>query len=267
MEAKPTAPTETPSLVPAKDGIGWPIALPFVRIALVGLAALATAAVLAGLGQPSSPAAVWTFSSLYLLPVNILSLLLVRALVHRAGSTLRAMIGFDRARLGRDILWGLLWIAVLYLPFALAIIGTMFALFGAAAFDSFEAVFAPDVDRLPAMTTAVAAILGIVAVLTFAPINAPAEELVFRGYSQGRLASRPIASVLIPSLAFGLQHVFFASTVPGMIVYAIAFFVWGIGSALIYRFQARLMPLIVAHFLVNLVTSLPALVVPFIAGA
>jgi membrane protease YdiL (CAAX protease family) len=266
MRTKQETPAETPGAIRAGGALTWPIALPFLRIALVVLAALATAGVLAGLGQPSGPAAVWTFSTLYLLPVNLVSLLLVRRLVHREGSTLRAMIGFDRGRVGRDILWGLLWIAVLYLPFAGAIVGTMFALFGTAAFESFDAVFAPAVDQLPFMDPTVAIVLGLVAVLTFAPINAPTEELVYRGYSQGRLAAWPVASVLLPSLAFGLQHVFFATTVPGMVVYAVAFFVWGLGSALIYRRQGRLVPLIVAHFIVNLLTSLPALIVPFVAG-
>jgi membrane protease YdiL (CAAX protease family) len=49
-----------------------------------------------------------------------------------------------------------------------------------------------------------------------------------------------------------------------MVVYGVAFFVWGLGSALIYRWQRRLMPLIIAHFLVNLMSTLPALILPFI---
>src|SRR5690606_7669014 len=102
--------------------------LPFARVGLVGLVALATMAVFAGLGQPSGIAAAASVSSLTLLPVNVLTLLVLRRIVHGEGTTLRAMIGFERARLGTDVLWGLLWIMVLYLPFAGAIVGTMFAL-------------------------------------------------------------------------------------------------------------------------------------------
>lgn len=243
---------------------GWPIGLPYLRVGLVAIAAGLTAVGFGIAGEPGGAASVSLVAALYLLPVNVICLLLVRSLVHREGRTLRELIGFDRARLGRDIAWGLLWIVVLYLPFAGAIIGTMAALFGGEAFDSFERVFAPDAAALPSFGTPVLIVIAAVTVLTFAPLNAPTEELVFRGYSQGGLWHRPVLSVLLPSIAFGLQHVVFAPTVPGMVVFAVAFFVWGLGSALIYRVQRRLMPLIIAHFIVNLATSAPALVVPFL---
>lgn len=247
-----------------RERLAWPIALPYVRVGLVAIAAALTALILTIIGQPAGAASVSLVAALYLLPVNVLCLLLVRRLVHREGGTLRAMIGFDRARLGRDLGWGLLWIVVLYVPFAGAIIGTMFALFGGEAFASFERVFAPDAAAIPSFGTPLLLTIAVIAVLTFAPLNAPTEELVFRGYSQGGLWRRPVLSVLLPSIAFGLQHVAFAPTVPGMVVFAVAFFVWGVGSALIYRAQRRLMPLIIAHFIVNLATSAPALVVPFL---
>jgi len=239
-----------------------PALLPFARVAAVALATLATMGLLAIADQPSGLAAAGSLSALVLLPLNIVTLLVLRRVVHAEGTTLRAMLGFDRARLGRDILWGLLWIMVLYVPFAGAIIGTMFALYGGDAFVSFEAVFAPDVTELPSMSMAASIVFAVLVVLTFAPLNAPTEELLFRGYSQGRL--RGVAAIVVPSLAFGLQHVFFASTVPGMLVLGIAFFVWGLGSALIFRWQGRLMPLVVAHFVVNLFTSAPALILPFV---
>lgn len=242
------------------------IGLPWLRVAMVAAVWAGSMGVLALLGQPAGPAAASVFSGLTLLPVNIASLLLVRALVHREGGTLRALAGFDRRRLGSDILWGLLWLMVLWLPFAAAIMGAMAAMYGTGAVAAFETVFAPDAAQLPALTPVAGAVFGILAVLTFAPLNAPTEEFVYRGYAQGRLqrAGRPVLAVLLPSLAFGVQHVFFATTVPGMLVLGVAFVVWGLGSALIYRWQGRLMPLIIAHFIVNLGTSAPALVLPFV---
>ncbi|GAA3738908.1 hypothetical protein GCM10022239_13060 [Leifsonia bigeumensis] len=267
MAPQAELPTTATAASPARSsGAGWPFALPFVRVALTGVAALSTAGVLALAGQPSGLPSVSIFAALFLLPVNIVSFLLVRRLVHRAGSSIRSLIGYGRARLGRDILWGLLWILVLYVPFALAIVGTMFVLFGADAFTSFEAVFAPDPGEIPALGTVASIIFAVVVFVSFAPLNAPTEELVYRGYSQGGLAAYPVIAILAPSFAFGLQHIFFASTVPGMLVYGVAFFVWGIGSALIYRRQGRLMPLIVAHLLVNLATTVPALLLPFVLG-
>ncbi len=246
----------------------WPLALPWARVALVAIAALVTTGIIAATGQSVGLATAALFAALYLLPVNLLCLFAVRRLVHNEGGTLRAMIGFDPARLGRDILWGLLWLCVLYLPFVLAIIGTMFALYGADLFSHFESVFAPDQATLPPISTAAAIIIGIVVVLTFAPLNAPTEELVFHGYSQGRIQTlwgeRAVA-IILPSIAFSVQHIFFATSADGMLVYAVAFLVWGVGAGVIYQLQRRLMPLIVAHVIVNLATSVPALILPFFA--
>lgn len=247
----------------------WRIALPWLRVALVAIAALGTSAVLLILGQPSGIAAVSTFGAIYLLPINILSLVLVRWLLRREGSSIRELIGFDRSRLGRDIGWGTVWLMVLWIPFTVAIMGTMFALYGDGIFGAFETVFAPDAASIPALGFAGSLVFAVVAVLTFAPLNAPAEELVFRGHPggpRGAEGRRPglVVAVLLPSIAFGVQHMVFAATVPAMLVYAVAFFAWGLGSALIYRWQRRLMPLIIAHVIVNLFTSLPSLILPFV---
>lgn len=258
VPTKVTAPTTTMS-------IAWPLALPWVRIGMVALAALATSGILSLLGQPAGPEAVGTLSALYLLPVNILTLVIVARLLRREGSSLRQLIGFDRARLGRDTAWGFLWLVVLWIPFVAAIMGTMAALYGGSMFTAFETVFVPAEATYPTWGFAVALTLAIVTFVTFAPLNAPAEEVAYRGYAQGRLARRmPVLAVLLPSIAFGIQHIFFATTLTGMLVYGVAFFAWGLGSALIYHWQRRLMPLIIAHVLVNLFTSMPALILPFV---
>jgi membrane protease YdiL (CAAX protease family) len=256
----------------AETARGWPprgsvppLAFAFLRVPLVAAAALVTVGMLAAAGiAVKFPAS--TLSALYLAPVNIASLLLLRWVLHREGRRVRDLIGFDRARLRRDILWGLLWLMVLYLPFASAIIGTMFLLYGGDAFTSFESVFVP-ATGYPVMPQALAIGFAVIVVVTFAPLNAPTEELVYRGYSQGGLSAALDSKwlvVVIPAIGFGLQHIFFAATAPGMLVFAVAFFIWGLGSGIIYQKQGRLMPLIVCHLIVNLFTSLPALIVPFV---
>lgn len=246
-------------------GLALPLAFAFLRVPLVAAAALVTVGLLAAFGiAVDFPAS--SLSALYLAPVNLASLLLLRWVLHRDGRRVRDLIGFERSRLGRDVLWGLLWLMVLYLPFAGAIIGTMFLLYGGDAFLNFETVFAP-AEGYPVMPHAVAVVFAVLVMVAFAPLNAPTEELVYRGYAQGglhaALGSRLLA-VVIPAAGFGLQHIFFAATAPGMLVFALAFLVWGIGSGIIYLKQRRLMPLIVCHVIVNLFTSLPALIVPFI---
>jgi membrane protease YdiL (CAAX protease family) len=209
---------------------------------------------------PPSP----MLASLVLLPVNLLSLYVVMRLLRHEGQTLRTLFAPRRGRLMlADVAWGLLWIVVLYVPFAAAIMGTMWLLHGDDMLARFSTVFY-DPDASVAVSPAWALALGIVAFLTFAPLNAPAEEAVFRGYAQSRLSTAwpRAATVVVCSLAFGIQHAFFAPTADAMIVYAVAFTVWGLGSALIVLAQRRLVPITLAHFVVNLATSSPAVVFP-----
>lgn len=121
----------------------WPFVLAFIRIPMIANVAFTTFAVLAEHDAPTVFPPVPTLSALYLLPVNVASLLVVRWRVHREGRRIRDLVGFDAKRLGRDLAWGLLWLAVLYLPFALAILGVMFVQFGRDALARFETVFIP----------------------------------------------------------------------------------------------------------------------------
>ena len=244
----------------------WSIlAVPIVRVALVGLAAFAIWLALAAIDGPGPFPPGMLFAAAAMLPVNLVSLVLVRRALHRDGRRARELVDFSARRLGTDVLWGLLWLFALSAPFALAVVGTMFALHGGAAFERFETVFY-DPAAAPALGPTALAVLAIVSVATFAPLNAPVEELVYRGYAQGGLAARwpAAAAIVVPAAIFAVQHVFYAATPDAVVVYLVAFFVWGLGSALIVRRQRRLMPIIVAHVLVNLMTSAPALVVAFL---
>jgi len=125
---------------------------------------------------PPSPMLV----TLGLLPVNLISLWVVVRLLRRDGQTLRDLF-VPRRGLGflADLGRGLLWIAVLYIPFVGAIIATMWLLHGANTFTSFQTVFVnPDAASVTSPLWAL--VLGILAVVTFAPLNAPAEEAVYR---------------------------------------------------------------------------------------
>lgn len=94
----------------------------------------------------------------------------------------------------------------------------------------------------------------------------PPEELVFRGYGRLGIESRWGSAIAIAttSLLFGVQHIFFAASAPGMLVFFVAFTVWGLMAALIVRKQGRLFPVIVAHYIINILLSAPALVFPIL---
>ncbi|MGC3953155.1 MAG: CPBP family intramembrane metalloprotease [Propionicimonas sp.] len=159
---------------------------------------------------------------------------------------------------------------VLNVPFMAVVAGTVFALYGSDAPAAFATIFfdpASSVRMDPLVLLAV----SLVAVVPFMLINAPTEELVFRGYGLGQIGSRwgAAAGIVATSLLFGAQHVLFAATVSGMLVYFIAFTVWGLCAAIIVRRQGRLFPVVIAHWIVNVMMSSPAIVFPVLqlAGA
>ncbi|MFE5407889.1 CPBP family intramembrane glutamic endopeptidase [Microbacterium sp. NPDC056569] len=265
IHTHPVAPPSRPGRRRDHGALAWGIGLPALRVLLVAAACtLAWLLLVAAVGPSAFPPSPLV-AVVAMLPVNVLCLVLVVRRTHSMGTTVAALIGYRRGRLGRDILWGLLWLAVLYVPFALTIMLVMWALHSADMFTAFETVFF-DPATIPPLSPGVAAVLAIVAVITFAPLNAPTEELLYRGTAQRDLATRmPVIGAIVVSAAFfGLQHVWYAPTPDAVVVYACAFFVWGIGSGIVAWRQGRLLPLIIAHGLVNLLTTLPALVVPFL---
>lgn len=244
----------------------WVIGLPLLRIALVAAASAFTWLILSAVESDVAFPPPAMLAAVSMLPVNIICLWMLLRLLHREGRSVRGMLGFEPRRLVKDLLWGLLWLVVMYLPFAGTIMLVTWAQHGSEMFTAMETVFF-DPASVPTLDPITWSVVAIVAVVTFAPLNAPVEELVYRGYAQG-LSRWPTAlAVMVPSLLFGLQHVWYAPTPDAVVSFACAFFVWGLCSGLIYLRQGRLMPLVFAHGLVNLLFTLPALAVPFFLSA
>lgn len=247
--------------------VGTALFVSFVRLPLLALGALGTLTLLALAGKPVAFPPAPDLASLYFIIVNAVYLALLRAIVRREGRRLRDLLGFDPARLPRDVAWGLLWVAVLYLPFVAAVIGTMALLYGGDLCTSFERVFAPAPESAVAFPRGVTLALALAIAILFPLLNAPTEELYYRGYAQPALTAatgKRWLGILVPTLGFSLQHLLLAPTVPGMVVYAVAFFVWGLGAALIYARQRRLLPLVVAHFCTNFFFGLAPLIIFFV---
>lgn len=240
----------------------WAIGLPVLRIVLVAVASVATWLV-ARIGEsdvafPPPP----MLAVIALLPVNIICLVLVARLLRREGRGIRELLGFEPARIVRDLLWGLLWVVVMYAPFAGTIVLVVWLQFGGAVFSRMETIFF-DPTSIPTLDPVTWMVIALIGVLTFAPLNAPVEELVYRGYAQGSLERRwPVAlAIVVPAALFAAQHVWYAPTSSARAAFVCAFFVWGVGSGLIYRRQRRLMPLVFAHGIVNLLFTLPVVLV------
>lgn len=212
------------------------------------------------------PETMW--ATLGLLPVNVICLVLVRRFYRDEGVSLGSAMGIRRRRIGRDILWGLLWLSVLNVPFVLAVAGTVFALYRGDAPWAFSTIFFDPAASVQMEPTALL-VISLLAVVPFMMINAPTEELVFRGYGLDGIGPRwgGAVATLITSLLFGAEHILFAATVPGMLVYFIAFTIWGLCAAIIVRKQGRLFPVVIAHWIVNILMSSPAIVFPILGLA
>lgn len=251
--------------MPEKTFFGRAWALLVVRLGSVLVVTLAMWVVVrAATGvEAFPPNTMW--ATLGLLPVNVLCLVLVRKFYRDRGMTLRTALGIQKGRIGRDVLWGLLWLVVLNVPFMAVVAGTVFILYGSEAPAAFATIFFDPASAVSLDPVALL-VISLVAVVPFMLINAPTEELVFRGYGLDGIASRgsAVAAVFATSFLFGAQHILFAATVPGMLVYFIAFTVWGLCAALIVRRQGRLFPVVVAHWIVNVTMSSPAIVLPIL---
>jgi uncharacterized protein len=241
-----------------KVGWGWPLLVSIVRLPLALLGLGLTYLVFAGLGSPYALELGYATSTFYFTFVNLICLTLLLWLIRREGIRLRDLIGFRREHLRRDVLFGMLWFFVLLVPLYAGIVLTaLVAYCGPEAFERFQYIFASGASfEVPLWMVAWGAFV-------FPLVNAPVEEMHYRGYAQARLVAlggRPLIGVLIPALGFGLQHMAFAPTLQGATFYAVGFFLWGLGAGIIYHKQKRLMPMILAHFPSNFVITFAAFV-------
>ena len=203
------------------------------------------------------------FSNVYFTVVNVFCFLLLHRLLKKEGRSIKELIDFRIDRVIKDILFGLLWLLVLYVPFVVTIMGVMFVMYGPDLFEHFQTVFAGNEEIFtfprPQWLMWLTACISFI----FPFLNAPIEELMYRGFAQPLFINhykKVWIGILIPSIGFALQHVILAASLQGAIIYAAAFFVWGIGSGIIFHTQKRLFPLIVCHFFVNIAFAILPLI-------
>ncbi|OYN87904.1 CPBP family intramembrane metalloprotease [Parenemella sanctibonifatiensis] len=204
--------------------------------------------VLVRLAVPDTTAlegAFWTNATVIV--VDLLTIALVGWLLAREGKRIGELLHFKLADLG----WGLLLAVILYVVFLVAtIIGNLVAYQGA-----------PPVSQEQLRLPLAVGILAIVAAVTIAI----AEELLYRGYLQPRFEAKlgRWPGMLLVALVFGLQHIGFALTSPqAMVSKVVSTLLVGIVFGLLYWWRKRLMPLIIAHALVDIVgLGLPTLLI------
>jgi len=225
-----------------------PFFLVLIRLAVMVLLAAVTYSVLrfAGMSNDFPP-----LDMLYFPFVNIVCGVVIWRRFRQYGVSVWEYLGFEGRRLGKDIAWGLLWLFVSYIPLAIALMASMYLMFGADMSSHFEQVFAKSVPQLPDGVLPVMSIFGAFVFL----VNAPIEEIVYRGWLQKGLAGRSgvTIAILVQGLLFGLQHMMFAGDVRGMVIYAFMFLAWGVTAGVIVHHQRRLAPMVISHWIVNII--------------
>ena len=143
---------------------------------------LVVTALAGGTGFPPDP----MVAMLGLLPVDLVSLWLVARMLRAQGSSIRDLLAHEPGTWRRETAWALLWVMVLFVPFIAGIMGRTWVLHGVDVFVAFETMLY-DPDAATTMSAGLMLVLGTVALVTFAPLNTPTEELLYRGYAQSQL--------------------------------------------------------------------------------
>ena len=229
-----------PTVAPA-GRTGWPLILGVLLLRTVLL--FAGTAVLTPLLGGYHRALIW--SNVTIVVVDVISILVIGRLLHRRGETLRGLIG---ARF-RDTGWALLCFVIVVAGFLVAtFIGNLVAYRGPPL--DFV-VFAPPLW------------LGVWSLLVMPVTIAFAEELLYRGWAQRELTARTSRGlgVLIMAVFFALQHAALTRLdVEAQLSRFVAMFLVGLLFGVLYLWRRRLWPLIVAHWLLNVVgLGLPVL--------
>lgn len=221
----PTVPTTVPA--------------PTVPLGRLALAALARggAILLAGAALAASGSLIWISPATVL--IDVLTLAMLALLMRREG---RSLADLYRPFLLRDIGWGLLaFIGTVVVWFVASFIGNLIAYHGAPPMGAMSA-------RLPMWA-------GLLCFAVMPLTIALAEEGLYRGYLQPRIGVRFGAgmALVVPALAFSLQHLGFALSSPeAAVAKLVTTLIAGLFFGALMMAWKRTVPTVIAHWMLDL---------------
>lgn len=221
----PTVPTTVPA--------------PTVPLGRLALAALARggAILLAGAALAASGSLIWISPATVL--IDVLTLAMLALLMRREG---RSLADLYRPFLLRDIGWGLLaFVGTVVVWFVASFIGNLIAYHGAPPMGAMSA-------RLPMWA-------GLLCFAVMPLTIALAEEGLYRGYLQPRIGVRFGAgmALVVPALAFSLQHLGFALSSPeAAVAKLVTTLIAGLFFGALMMAWKRTMPTVIAHWMLDL---------------
>lgn len=217
---------------------------------LVGLLVMRTVLLFAGDGlvygllRLGAPDTTWNdalmWSNVTVIVVDIVTILVVAAVLRRSGSSLRSLLTTPTP--GRDIAWGLLLALICVVGFYLStVIGNLVAYLGPPPVPTGE-------------FTAPPVWLGLVSLLLMPVTIAVAEEVLYRGYLQSVLTLRwgRVAGLLVTAAFFSVHHLAL-TPVDGQawLARTITTLLAGVMFGLLAWWMKRLWPLIIGHWILD----------------
>ena len=188
-------------------------------------------------------------SNVWIVAVDIVTLVVVARLLVREGGSLRRVL--EPRPVGRNLLWGLLAFVILLVAFLVA---TYVA--NLTVYQGPPPIGAATV-RLPLW-------YGLWAILVMPVTIALAEESLYRGYLQPRFQARigRIGSLVVVAVLFGLQHAAFAlGDTRAVLARVLTMILVGVVLGALYLWLKRLAPVVFAHWLIDVLgLGLPILV-------
>ncbi len=216
-----------------------PTIAPAPTVPLGRLAALARggAILLAGAALAASGSLIWISPATVL--IDVLTLAMLALLMRREG---RSLADLYRPFLLRDIGWGLLaFIGTVVVWFVASFIGNLIAYHGAPPMGAMSA-------RLPMWA-------GLLCFAVMPLTIALAEEGLYRGYLQPRIGVRFGAgmALVVPALAFSLQHLGFALSSPeAAVAKLVTTLIAGLFFGALMMAWKRTVPTVIAHWMLDL---------------
>lgn len=224
------------SPAPAVPTIAPAPTVPLGRLALAALAR-GGAILLAGAALAASGSLIWISPATVL--IDVLTLAMLALLMRREG---RSLADLYRPFLLRDIGWGLLaFIGTVVVWFVASFIGNLIAYHGAPPMGAMSA-------RLPMWA-------GLLCFAVMPLTIALAEEGLYRGYLQPRIGVRFGAgmALVVPALAFSLQHLGFALSSPeAAVAKLVTTLIAGLFFGALMMAWKRTMPTVIAHWMLDL---------------
>jgi len=232
----------------------WPLIIIFTRL-FFALVVQSLVAVLFFRSEPSPILAAGKWWPVYGILIDLGCFFLVTWRARQEGLGFRDLLNFDSKHLGRDIGRGFLYILWVFPLAMVGILGFGMLLYGT--------------PQAPSAYSSLPAWAAIYSLLVFPVLWALMEQCTYQGYAlprlQASLKNTGLAVVLV-AFGWGLQHIALPLTFDArfMLYRFLSFLPLAVVMTLIYLRTRRLIPFIVAHWAVDMIGILTAIILPMV---